>query len=233
MTTTAHRIQSPTLLATAALIGVTGLSALAGPAASGRAAPDHRAGRSHVVEVSVDSTHIAAPHRLRPGITTFHTTSTHAGTDSLAVVRLHRGVTYAQISGYLQHGDLAAVFRHVTGKGGIAHGGPHNGRSWTTNLHRGRHLFVDDEANLFARFIVKGRRTRAPRPRADRTITFDHGTFKLPRRCGDGTYLLHNDDTIQHELGWVRILGDHTRRDVERVLAAGTHPNWLEPQATM
>jgi hypothetical protein len=204
-----------------------------GLAAPGQAASSERIPRIPVVEVTVDSTHITAPSVLSPGFTTFRTTSTHPGTDSLAVVRLHRGVTYAQIFRYARHGNLAAVFRHVTGKGGIAHGGLHNGRSWTTNLHRGRHLFVDDEANLFAKFRVAGQRHRAPRPQTDGTISFQNGTFTFPRPFHDGTWLLRNDDTIQHEIGLVRIHGGHTRADVRHVLAVGAHPSWLEPQATV
>jgi hypothetical protein len=204
-----------------------------GGAAPGQAVSSERGARIPVVEVTVDSTHITAPPVLSPGFTTFHTTSTHPGTDSLAVVRLHRGVSYAQIFRYARHGNLAAIFRHVTGKGGIAHGGPHNGRSWTTNLHRGRHLFVDDEANLFAKLRVAGERHRASRPQTDGTISFHNGTFTLPRPFHDGTWRLHNDDTIQHEIGLVRIHGGHTRADVKRVLEAGSHPSWLEPQATV
>jgi hypothetical protein len=189
--------------------------------------------RIPVVEVTVDSSAITGPATLRPGYTTFHTTSTHPGTDSLAVVRLHQGVSYAQIFRYLRHGNLPAVFRHVAGKGGIAHGGPHNGRRWTTYLHPGRHLFVDDEANLFAKFRVTGRATSAPRPHTNGTVQFRDGAFTLPRHFNDGNWRLHNGDTMQHELGLVRILRHHTRADVVRVLRAGTHPTWLEAQATV
>jgi hypothetical protein len=125
------------------------------------------------------------------------------------------------------------VFRHVSGEGGIAHGGPHNGHRWTTNLHRGRHLLVDDEANLFAELRVTGQRHRAPRPRSSGTIRFHDGTFTLPRPMHDGSWRIHNDDTIQHEIGLLRIGAGHTRAQVERVLAAGTHPSWLQPQATV
>jgi hypothetical protein len=204
-----------------------------GVAAPGQAASLEGEPGIPVVEVTVDSTHITAPTVLSPGFTTFHSISTHPGTDSMAVVRLNRGVTYQQIFRYARHGNLAAIFRHVTGKGGIAYGGPHNGRSWTTNLHRGRHLFVDDEANLFAKLQVTGHRHSAPRPHTDGTITFHNSTFTLPRPFHDGTWRLHNDDTIQHEIGLVRIHGGHTRADVEHVLATGTHPSWLEPQATV
>jgi hypothetical protein len=196
-----------------------------GVAAPGQAASLEGEPGIPVVEVTVDSTHITAPTVLSPGFTTFHSISTHPGTDSMAVVRLNRGVTYQQIFRYARHGNLAAIFRHVTGKGGIAYGGPHNGRSWTTNLHRGRHLFVDDEANLFAKLQVTGHRHSAPRPHTDGTITFHNSTFTLPRPFHDGTWRLHNDDTIQHEIGLVRIHGGHTRADVEHVLATGTHPS--------
>jgi hypothetical protein len=206
---------------------------LGGVAAPGQAASSVRAPAIPVVEVSVDSTHITAPRVLSPGFTTFHSTSTHPGTDSMAVVRLHRGVTYTQIFRYARHGNLAAIFQHVSGKGGIAHGGPHNRRSWTTNLHRGRHLLVDDEANLFAKLLVTGRRHRSVRPHTDGTISFHNGVFSIPRPFHDGTWRLHNDDTIQHEIGLVRIHGGHTRADVEHVLATGAHPSWLEPQATV
>jgi hypothetical protein len=219
----------PVLLGAAALA----CAANVGVAASGHAASPPGGPRIPVVEVTVSSTRITAPAVLSPGFTTFHTTSTHPGTDSLAVVRLHRGVTYAQIFRYAREGNLTAIFRHVTGKGGIAHGGPHNGHSWTTNLHRGRHLLVDDEANLFAKLRVTGPRHRAPRPHTDGTISFDNGIFTFPRPFHDGTWRLHNNDTIQHEIGLVRIHGGHTRADVQRVLAAGTHPTWLEPQATV
>jgi hypothetical protein len=230
-TSPAHRLRI--MLSTATLACAASLGGVAAPSQADPAQHGQHGQRFPVVEVTVSSTLISAPTRLSPGFTTFHTTSTHPGTDSLAVVRLHNGVSYAQIFRYLQHGNLAAVFRHVTGKGGIAHGGPHNGRSWTTNLHRGRHLFVDDEANLFAKFRVTGKRHHSPRPDADGTIRFDNGTFSLPRPFTSGVWRLHNDDTIQHEIGLVRILGGHTRADVKRVLAAGTHPSWLEPQATV
>ena len=218
------------------VLGGTALAftaSLGGVAAPGQTASSVRAPAIRVVEVTVDSTHITAPTVLSPGFTTFRSTSKHPGTDSMAVVRLHRGVTYRQIFRYARHGNLAAIFRHVTGKGGIAHGGPHNGRSWTTNLHRGRHLFVDDEANLFAKLLVTGSRHRSSRPHADGTISFHNGVFTLARPFHDGTWRLHNDDTIQHEIGLVRIHGGHTQADVQRVLAAGTHPSWLEPQATV
>jgi hypothetical protein len=230
MSTTKPRSSSHRILV-ASLSLACALSLTAGTAPSSASPSPGR--RIPVVEVTVDSRSITAPSRLTPGFTTFHTTSTHPGTDSLAVVRLRPGVTYVQIFRYIRSGNLAAVFRHVWGKGGIAHGGRHNGREWTTDLHRGLHLFVDDEANLFAKLRVTGRRHPASRPDTDGTIWFDHGTFRLPRRFHDGTWRLHNDDTIQHEIALVRIHGGHTRADVKRVLAAGTHPSWLEPQATV
>jgi hypothetical protein len=213
-----------------ALACVASLSALP---TSAHGASTHPRARIPVVEVKVDSTSITGPSRLRPGFTTFHTTSTHPGTDSLAVVRLDGGVSYAQIFRYLARGDLASVFQHVSGEGGIAHGGPHNGRRWTADLRGGRYLFVDDEANLFAKLRVTGERHHTVRPRSEGTITFEHGAFTLPTSFGAGTWRLRNHDTIQHELGLVRIRGGHSRADVRRVLAEGTHPRWLDPQGTV
>jgi hypothetical protein len=217
----------------AAALAVALATSAGGASAASARGEGHHDSAIPVVSVSVDSQAIHGPDRLRPGITTFHTSSTHPGTDSLAVVRLNNGVTYAQIFDYLAAGDLGAVFAHVSGRGGIAHGGPTNGSRWTTNLTRGRYLYVDDEANLFAELRVAGERQHAHAPRSDGTILFADGTFTLPRDFGSGTWRLHNTDPIQHELGLVRINGGHTRLDVQRVLAAGTHPGWLEPQGTV
>jgi hypothetical protein len=188
---------------------------------------------AQVVELTVDSTAIHGPDWLPPGVTTFHSSSTHPGTDSMAVVRLNDGVTYDEIYAYLAAGDLASVFQHVSGHGGIAHGGPHNGSRWTTTLTRGNYLFADDEAHLVAPFTVGGHRQHAQRPESAGKIRFAHGTFRLPRQFGAGTWQLVNHDRIQHELGFLHVAPGHTQGDVEKALAAGDQPAWITPEGTV
>ncbi|MEY2422184.1 MAG: hypothetical protein QOI95_2251 [Acidimicrobiaceae bacterium] len=186
-----------------------------------------------VVEVTVDAQAIHGPGSLPAGVTTFHTVSTHPGTDSLAVVRLDDDVTYDQIFGYLAVGDLGSVFQHVAGKGGVAHGGPHNGSAWTTELTPGNYLFADDEVNLVAPFEVTGDRQPAKKPSDDGKVIFEHGTFKLPKKFGSGTWELVNHDNIQHELGLLEIAPGHTQAEVEQAVANGDEPPFVTAVGTI
>jgi hypothetical protein len=186
-----------------------------------------------VVELTVDSAAIHGPDWLPPGVTTFDSTSSHPGTDSMAVVRLNDGVTYDQIYGYLAVGDLGSVFRHVSGYGGIAHGGTHNGSRWTATLTPGYYLFADDEAHLVAPFTVSGPRQKAQQPKAAGKIRFIDGTFQVPQRFGDGTWQLVNHDRIQHELGFLHVAPGYTQADVENALARGEQPAWITPVGTV
>jgi hypothetical protein len=216
---------------TALVAGAVAATAVAGTGVTDADAATLRP--SPVVEVTVDSAAIHGPDWLPPGVTTFHSSSSHPGTDSIAVVRLDDGVTYKQIYAYLAAGDLASVFQHVSGHGGIAHGGPHNGTRWTTTLTRGDYLFADDEAHLVAPFTVSGPRQHAQRPTAAGKIRFAHGTFRVPRQFGDGTWQLVNHDRIQHELGLLHVAPDYTQADVEKALAAGDQPEWITPVGTV
>jgi hypothetical protein len=229
------RRRVPQVLVSGAVVLAVSSLTVVGASASGDARQSGATARIPVVRVTVTSTAINGPTRLRPGITTFHTTSTHPGTDSLAVVRLDRGTTYPQIFRYLVAGNIRAVFAHVSGKGGIAHGGPHNRHEWTANLTFGRYLFVDDEANLVAPFRVAGPRQHAPRPDAKGTIVFPRGggKFRLPACFGSGTWRLYNKDTIHHELGFLHITGGHSRADVLRAINHGRQPSWVRPVGTV
>jgi hypothetical protein len=220
--------RNPVLVAVAVAVAAVGV--VLGTAGRSEA---EKTPRIPVVEVTVDAEAIHGPSTVAPGVTTFHTTSTHPGTDSLATVRLDDDATYDQILGYLADGDLAAVFQHVSGTGGIAHGGVHNGSRWTTDLTPGNYLFADDEVGLVAPFQVTGRRQDAKRPHDDGKVIFDGGTFRLPKRFGDGTWELVNHDTIQHELGLLRVAAGHSQAEVEQAIAAGDEPTWITPVGTI
>jgi hypothetical protein len=222
-----HRIR--TLLTSSTIMAAAFALVVPATTASASAQPS----TSATVEITVDGAGIHAPQTLPPGVTTFHTSSTVPGVDSMAAVRLNDGVSYDRIYGYLRDGDLASVFQHVTGEGGIAHSGPHNGGRWTTTLTRGDYLFVDDEAGLVAPFQVRGPRTHAKRPDDSGTVKFENGTFRLPADFGDGTWRFKNGDTLQHGLGLVHVAPGHSRAEVSAAIANHETPDWVEPQGTL
>jgi hypothetical protein len=212
-----------------------GMTAIAATAAVALAVPSQAATPADppVVYITVDDAGIHAPDTLQPGVTTIHSTSTLDGTDSMAAVRLNDGVSYDEIFGYLAVGDLGSVFQHVSGKGGIAHGGPTNGSSWTTTLTAGNYLWADDEHGLAVPFQVTGTPQRARPPAVTGTVHFSDGGFRLPAGFGNGTWRLHNGDTIQHEIGLVHIDPGHSRDEVMAAILSGNHPTWAQPQGTV
>ncbi len=98
------------------------------------------------VAVSVDRSGIHAPSVVRPGVTTFTVSSRTGKTQTMQVARLNPGVTSAKIRRDLVAGNLAAIFREVSGGGGLSHIGRFTGRAWTTLLTPGNYLLVDDRA---------------------------------------------------------------------------------------
>jgi hypothetical protein len=215
---------SPRPLLTAAVAA----AAVAGAPAVATAAP-----ASHAVHVRVDAHGIHGPRTVPPGITTFSATVHTKATSSLAVARLRPGVTYRAIQRAAASGDLSEVFRRVTTQGGLAHLGPTTGHSWTTRLRRGRYIFVDDEAGMFAPFSVRGARTGAAAPRTDAAIRFTAGGIELPDGVGDGRWKVTNADTIARELGVIRIEGGHTPDEAIAAATSGTRPGWLTPVGTL
>jgi hypothetical protein len=217
--TTYLRVRSARRLAAAAA------AACAFPAAAG-------ASPAPPVRVTVDAGGIHAPVQLRPGLTTFQVTSDTAGVSSLQVARLNRGVSYRQVAHDARTG-LAAVFPDVTGKGGLSHIGLSAGRRWTTRLSPGRYLFVDDESNLFAPFVVRGPARHFHAPHDTGTVFYRPGGIELPKRFGDGTWRFVNRDKIAHAVGLVRISGKHSRAQALRAAATDHKLPWLTAAGTL
>lgn len=208
-------------------------AALTGAVCAAWAGAGSQAGPA-VVSIAVDHTGIHAPTTIRPGVTTFEVSSSTTGkTQSILLARLNAGTTYSQIRQAMASGNPGAIFAHVTGEGGIAEAGPHNGGRWTVDVSAGSYLLVDDEAGLAAPLAVAGKKQSGASPAAKGTVTFAGGTFRLPRTFGDGTWRVTNRDRIQHELGLIAIPDGHTQAEVEHALATGRPPAWVKPAGTL